>query len=227
MNKNIAFYYSSLGKKVLMSITGLFLVIFLVEHLIGNLLLFANDRGATYEAYSAFLVSNPVIRFIEIFLFLAIIVHALLAVYLKLKNRTARPVKYKSFRLKDNTPLASRTTLWTGSVVFIFLVIHLQSFFIPSRFGAEKISAYELVVQAFANPWYDVFYLVALLLLGYHLRHGFQSAFQSLGLRNKKYAPLIDAIAFIVWFLIPFGFATIPIYFYYQHVVAGALLGVH
>ncbi len=227
MNKNIALYYSSLGKKILMSLTGLFLIIFLVEHLVGNLLLFANDHGAKYEAYSEFLVSNPVIRFIEIFLFLAIVVHALLAVFLKLKNRMTRPVKYKLFRLKDNTPLASRTTLWTGSVIFIFLVIHLQSFFIPSRFGSGKISAYELVVRAFANPWYDVFYLVALLLLGYHLRHGFQSAFQSLGLRNKKYAPLIDALAFIVWFPIPFGFATIPIYFYYQQAVAGALLGVH
>jgi succinate dehydrogenase / fumarate reductase cytochrome b subunit len=227
MNKNIAFYYSSLGKKVLMSLTGLFLILFLVEHLIGNLLLFANDHGARYESYGEFLVSNPVIRFIEIFLFLAIIVHAILAVILKIKNRMTRPVKYKSYRLKDNTPLASRTTLWTGSVIFIFLVIHLRSFFIPSRLAAEKVSTYELVVQAFANPWYDLFYLVALFLLGYHLRHGFQSAFQSLGLRNKKYAPLIDAAAFIVWFLIPFGFAAIPIYFYYQQAFAVALLGVH
>ncbi len=227
MNKNIAFYYSSLGKKVLMSLSGMFLIVFLVEHLIGNLLLFANDHGARYEAYGEFLVSNPVIRFIEIFLFAAVIIHAILAVYLKIKNRMTRPVKYKSFRLKDNTPLASRTTLWTGSVIFIFLVIHLRSFFIPTRFGTGKISSYEIVVQAFASPWYDAFYLVALLLLGYHLRHGFQSAFQSLGLRNKKYAPLIDVFAFIVWFLIPFGFATIPIYFYYQQAVAGAVLGVH
>lgn len=227
MKKSMTFFFSSLGKKVLMSLTGLFLVVFLVEHLVGNLLLFANDHGARYEEYSAFLVSNPIIRFIEIFLFLAIIGHAILAAFLKIKNRMTRPVKYKSFRLKDNTPLASRTTLWTGSVIFIFLVIHLRSFFIPSRFGAEKISAYELVVQVFANPLYDLFYLVALLLLGYHLRHGFQSAFQSLGLRNTKYAPIIDTVGFIVWFLIPLGFATIPIYFYYQQAVSGAILGVH
>jgi succinate dehydrogenase / fumarate reductase cytochrome b subunit len=113
-------------------------------------------------------------------------------------------------------------------MIFLFLVIHLRSFFIPSRFGAEKVGAYELVMQAFANPWYDAFYLFALFLLGYHLRHGFQSAFQTLGLRNKKYMPFLDWLAFIAWFLIPVGFAAIPIYcYFYQQAASTVLMGVH
>lgn len=211
-----------------MSLTGLFLITFLVEHLIGNLLLFANDSGKIYEAYGEFLVSNPVIRFIEIFLFLGMAGHAILGVILWIKNRMTRPVKYKSFRLKDNATLASRTTIWTGSVIGIFLYIHLKSFFIPSRFAPVKISNYELVMQAFSNPWYDAFYVVALFVLGYHLRHGFQSAFQTLGLRNKTYTPLLDMLAFVVWFLIPLGYATIPVYFYfYQQAVSTVIMGVH
>jgi succinate dehydrogenase / fumarate reductase, cytochrome b subunit len=228
MNSILSFYYSSIGKKVLMSLTGLFLITFLVEHLVGNLLLFAIDGGKMYEAYGEFLVSNPVIRFIEIFLFLGMIGHAILGVILWIKNRMTRPVKYKFFRLKDNSPFASRTTIWTGSVIGIFLYIHLTSFFIPSRFASEKVSNYELVMQAFSNPWYDVFYLVAFLVLGYHLRHGFQSAFQTLGLRNKTYTPFLDMLAFIVWFLIPLGYAAIPVYFFfYQQAVSSAIMGVH
>jgi succinate dehydrogenase / fumarate reductase, cytochrome b subunit len=228
MNSILAFYNSSIGKKVLMSLTGLFLISFLVEHLVGNLLLFANDGGKIYEAYGEFLVSNPVIRFIEIFLFLGMIGHAILGVILWIKNRMTRPVKYKFFRLKDNSPLASRTTIWSGIVIGIFLYIHLKSFFIPSRFASEKISNYELVMQAFSNPWYDGFYLLAFLVLGYHLRHGFQSAFQTLGLRNKTYTPFLDLLAFIVWFLIPLGYAIIPVYFFfYQQAVSTVIMGVH
>jgi succinate dehydrogenase / fumarate reductase cytochrome b subunit len=228
MNSVLSFYYSSIGKKVLMSLTGLFLITFLTEHLIGNLLLFANDRGKMYEAYGDFLVSNPVIRFIEIFLFLGIIGHAILGVILWIKNRMTRPVKYRFFRLKDNSPLASRTTIWTGSVIGVFLYIHLNSFFIPSRFASQKVSSYELVMHAFSNPWYDIFYLIALLVLGYHLRHGFQSAFQTLGLRNKTHAPFLDMLAFVFWFLIPLGYAVIPVYFFfYQQAIFTVIMGVH
>jgi succinate dehydrogenase / fumarate reductase cytochrome b subunit len=214
MESVLTLYSSSIAKKILMSLTGLFLMVFLTEHLIGNLLLFANDNGALYEAYGHFLVVNPVIRMIEIVLFLSVAVHAVLATILWWNNRQTRPVKYRKYRLKDNTPLWSRTTIVTGSIVFLFLVIHLRSFFVPVRLGSEPVSEYELVLQAFANPWYSGFYLVALLLLGYHLRHGFQSAFQTLGLRNKTYTPVIDVVAFVFWFIMPLLYATIPVYFY-------------
>jgi succinate dehydrogenase / fumarate reductase, cytochrome b subunit len=214
MESVLTLYSSSIAKKILMSLTGLFLMVFLTEHLIGNLLLFANDNGALYEAYGHFLVVNPVIRMIEILLFLSITVHAVLATILWWNNRQTRPVKYRKYRLKDNTPLWSRTTIVTGSVVFFFLVVHLRMFFVPVRLGSEPVSEYELVVQAFANPWYSGFYLMAMLLLGYHLRHGFQSAFQTLGLRDKTYTPVIDVVAFLFWFVMPLLYATIPVYFY-------------
>jgi succinate dehydrogenase / fumarate reductase cytochrome b subunit len=230
MKSFLAFCYSSIGKKVLMSLTGLFLIIFLVEHLIGNLLLFANDNGVMYEAYSEFLVSNPIIRLIEIFLFVFIIGHAILGAYLWLTNRIKRPIKYRYFRIRENVPLASRTwfIITTGSIIFLFLIIHLRSFFWPMRVVGEQMSGYDLVIRAFADPWYDAFYLVALLLLGYHLRHGFQSALQTLGLRNKKYTPFLDGLAFIVWFLIPLLYAIIPVYFYYiNQAASNVFLGVH
>ncbi|MBN1398811.1 MAG: succinate dehydrogenase cytochrome b subunit [Bacteroidetes bacterium] len=217
MNKALDFYYSSIGKKVLMSVTGLFLIVFLTEHLIGNLLLFAGDEGKMYEAYGDFLVSNPVIRFIELFMFLGIFVHIIIGVILWFKNRKTRSVKYKLFRLKDNATLASRTTIISGLVIGIFLYIHLTTFFFPLRYSDEKSGAYELVVNAFSDFWYVIFYLAALFVIAYHLHHGFQSAFQTLGLRNKKYAPVLDIIAFFVWCLIPLGFAAIPIYFFFFH----------
>jgi succinate dehydrogenase / fumarate reductase, cytochrome b subunit len=228
MNSVLAFYYSSIGKKVLMSLTGLFLVVFLVEHLVGNLLLFAHDNGKMYETYGDFLVSNPVIRFIEYFLALGFGIHVTIGIILWIKNRMARPVKYKYFRLQDNSPLASRTTIWSGIIIGIFLYIHLKSFFIPSRFASVKVSNYELVMKAFSNPWYDAVYIVALIVLGYHLRHGFQSAFQTLGLRTKTYAPVLDLLAFIFWFFIPLAYAAIPVYFFfYQLTLSSVTMGVH
>jgi succinate dehydrogenase / fumarate reductase cytochrome b subunit len=131
------------------------------------------------------------------------------------QNKRARPQKYTVYKLNENAPLASRITMLTGSIVFLFLVVHLRTFFYPLRFAEPKPSGFQLVVDAFASPYYVVFYIVALVLLAYHLRHGFQAAFQTLGLRTKKYTGLLDALAFIFWFLIPLGFATMPIYFYF------------
>jgi succinate dehydrogenase / fumarate reductase cytochrome b subunit len=224
MNSVLGFYYTSVGKKVLMSLTGLFLIVFLTEHLVGNLLLLKNDHGLIYEAYGDFLVSNPLIRVIEVFLFLGIMIHAIIGFVLWIMNRKKRPVKYKLFRLKDNSDIASRTTILSGLVIAIFLYIHLSSFFIPSRFSEEKILMYELIVKAFSDPWYCLFYIFAFIVLGYHLRHGFQSAFQTLGLRNKKYLPLLNAIAFIFWFIFPLGYASIPIYFFFFYKAAATVI---
>jgi len=217
MNSLISFYRSSIGKKVVMSLTGLFLCLFLIEHLIGNLLLFANDGGHLYEQYSELLVSNPVIRVIEIFLFASIIGHALSGLIVWVRNRKARPKKYEKFRLDENTELASRITMLGGSIIFLFLVIHLWSFFFPLRVTGTTQTAYELVVQKFSNPWFSVFYVFALVLLGYHLKHGFQSAFQTLGLVHSRYKGLLNFVAFFFWFVIPAGFASLPIYFYFFH----------
>ena len=222
------FFRSSIGKKVLMSLTGLFLVTFLIEHLIGNLLLLRSDNGAFYDAYGEFMSSNLLVRTIEVLLFASLLGHAVSGVMVWLENRRARPQQYEVYRLNENTPLASRITMLTGSIVFIFLVVHLRTFFIPTRFADSHPSTALLVQRAFSSPWYSGFYVLALILLAYHLRHGFQSAFQTLGLRGKKFDGVMDAIAFLVWFVIPAGFAILPVYFFFfRHIVDTAVtLGV-
>ncbi len=217
MKSIFTFLGSSIGKKIVMSLTGLFLCTFLAEHVAGNLLLFMNDNGAMYDAYTEFMSHNILIRTIEIVLFASLIGHALSGVVVWLKNRRSRPEDYKVYKLNENTELASRITMLSGSVIFLFLVVHLNTFFIPTRFGTENTSPYALVEQAFSNKWYSAFYVAALILLAYHLRHGFQSAFQTLGLKNKKYSRVLDWVAAIFWLLIPLGFASIPIYFAFFH----------
>lgn len=229
MKRIAAFLRSSIGKKVLMSLTGLFLCTFLLEHLVGNLLLLRNDNGIFYNAYAEFMASNPVVRTIEIVLFASILGHAFSGVVVWLQNRSARPQKYEVYRLSDNTPLASRITMVSGSIVFFFLVVHLKTFFVPTRLGSEHPSVYLLVQKAFSSPWYSGFYVVALLLLAYHLRHGFQSAFQTLGLRGKKFDGVLNAVAFLFWFIIPAGYAILPVYFYFfrRLIETAATVGVH
>jgi succinate dehydrogenase / fumarate reductase cytochrome b subunit len=190
-------------------------------HLSGNLLLFRKDGGKAFETYSEFMSTNSVIRSMEIVLFAGFLIHIIFAVTTWIGNRIARPQRYAVNRPSENSTLPSRLAFVTGSIVFIFLVVHLRTFLVPVRFAAGvKPSMYELVVTAFANPTYDLFYLISLVLLGYHLRHGFQSAFQTFGLRPGR-ARLIDLVATIFWLIIPIGFAAMPIYFYWAHLKGG------
>jgi succinate dehydrogenase / fumarate reductase cytochrome b subunit len=229
MNSLLAFYSSSIGKKVIMSLTGLFLILFLVEHLLGNLFLLKSDGGAFYDAYSEFMASNPLVRAIEILLFASLFGHAISGAYVWWQNKRARPEDYEVYKLKENTPLESRITMLTGSLILLFLIVHLNTFFVPMRLSGEHVSGYRLVQEAFSSAYYSGFYIVALVLLGYHLKHGFQSAFQSLGLRGSKYDGLLDVIAFLIWFLLPLGFAILPVYFYFFNPVtpSAVMMGVY
>ncbi|MBI5463716.1 MAG: succinate dehydrogenase cytochrome b subunit [Ignavibacteriales bacterium] len=213
MSALLSFYQSSIGKKFFMSITGLFLCLFLLEHAVGNSLLFLGKE--IYEAYSEALVKNPVIRTIEIGLFLSLLVHPMLGGWLWFVNRRSRPVKYDVYQLKENAPWYSRSTMLTGLTIFGFLLLHLYSFFFKIRFTPVHPSGYDLVVHKFQDPLFVSVYVVCIGLLGFHLRHGFQSGSQTLGLRNKKYTPLIDKVAFLFWFIIPAVFISLPIYFYF------------
>lgn len=209
------FFTSTIGRKLLIGFTGLFLCSFLVVHFAGNLLLFRSDDGIAFNQYAEFMASNPVIRTMEIGLFLGLVIHIALGVHLWRANRRVRPEHYKVKAGSETSPLASRISFLSGSILFIFLVVHLRTFFVPSRFSGTDVSMYHLVQEAFTSPLYSLFYLVALVLLGYHLRHGFQSAFQTFGLRGKSYLPLIEMLGFIFWFLIPLGFAAMPLFFFF------------
>lgn len=218
MNRTTKFLTSSVGRKLVMSLSGLFLCSFLVVHVYVNLFLFKADNGGTYDAYSEFLATYPLIRPLEIILFLGFLLHAIFGVWLWYLNRRVRPEQYAVRRPLETSSFSSRLTFWTGLVVFIFLVVHIDSFFIPSRFGSSHTTMFEIVADAFRSPLYDAFYVIAIIFLAFHLKHGFESAFQTLGIRHHgRYQLLIDIIAAIFWLLIPLGFAAMPLYFLWAH----------
>jgi len=211
--RSVPIYGSSVGQKLLVGVTGLFLCSFLVVHLSGNMLLFKNDAGRAFDTYSEFMSTNIGIRIMEIVLAAGFLIHIILGVSSWISNRLSRPKRYHLIRASENSALSSRTAFITGSIVFIFLVVHLRSFLVPTRFASgREPSMYHLVRTAFSSPLYDGFYLIALAFLGYHLRHGFQSAFQTFGLR-PGHVKLIDWVAAAFWLLIPIGYAVMPLYF--------------
>ena len=199
-----------------MACTGLFLVIFLFEHLYGNLLLYAHDGGAGFNEYSHSMSHNLLIRIVEILLFVSIIIHVVQAIYLTKQNSDARPVKYAVYKVGETSNWFSRNMGITGSVIFAFLVIHLRTFFFPYRVtdGIEDLAG--SVQEAFSSGWYAGFYFIAIVFLSFHLNHGFQSAFRSLGLNNKKYAPVLQMASTGLAILFFLGFASFPVLFYFK-----------
>jgi succinate dehydrogenase / fumarate reductase cytochrome b subunit len=138
------------------------------------------------------------------------------AIYLTKQNSDARPVKYAMFKVGETSSWFSRNMGVTGSVIFFFLVVHLRTFFFPYRV-TDGITDIAMSVQdAFSNAWYAGFYFTAMLILGFHLNHGFQSAFRSLGLNNKKYAPALQMASTGIAILFFLGFASFPVLFYFK-----------
>ncbi len=209
-------FYSSVGRKLVMALTGLFLCIYLIEHLYGNLLLYKLDEGQAFDEYTEFMTGNIIIRTIEFALFAGIIIHVLDGLMLTLSNRKARPIGYTINRQSQNSTWFSRNMGLTGSILFVFLVIHLREFFFAHRFGGAKELMSVSVAHAFSAAWYSTLYVVAMVFLGVHLNHGFQSAFQTLGWTNKKYMKGLKygGAAFATIMMV--GFASFPIIFYFD-----------
>jgi len=205
-----------------MAITGLFLCSFLLVHLIGNVALYTDP--VKFNEYTRFMSSNPLIRVMEIILVVGFLAHIIDAVLLTKANKAAQPVKYAMD--KKNSSWYSRNMGLTGSIILAFLVLHLQSFWYQYKFGevvyvldsnGESIKdMYTIVITAFQQSWYAGIYVIAMVLLGSHLNHGFQSAFQSVGLRHKKYTPTIKKLGTAFSVLITLGFISFPIYFYFS-----------
>lgn len=215
------FINSSLGRKTVMAATGLFLCVFLVEHLYGNLLLFYTDGGEAFVEYSHTLVHSLFIRIVEIFLFGAIIVHIVQAVNLTRQNAQARPVKYAQYKVNETSNWFSRNMGITGSLILFFLVVHLWRFFVPYRITGEvggegQLNVAQDVKLAFQNGWYVLFYLISITFLAFHLNHGFHSAFKSLGLNSKKHEQMLSITGSVfAWGVVGVGFASIPVLFYF------------
>jgi succinate dehydrogenase / fumarate reductase, cytochrome b subunit len=209
-------FYTSVGRKLVMALTGLFLFVFLLEHLYGNLLLYKIDEGRSFNDYSEFMAGNMIIRTVEFALFAGFIIHILDALYLTYTNRKARSVGYSVSQQSQNSSWFSRNMGLTGTIIFVFLVIHLRTFFIPQRFGNPETSMAYDVAAAFQSNWYAAFYLIAMVLLGAHLNHGIQSSFQTLGFNNKHYRQPIKAVGTVIALIIMVGFASFPIAFYFD-----------
>lgn len=208
---------TSLGKKYLMALSGLFLVSFLPVHLIGNFLLLKQDGGAAFDVYSQFMSTSPLIRILEVTLVAGFLVHIIDGILLTMRNRSARPVGYKGGAGGKPTSFFSKYMGVTGTIIFIYLIIHIDSFTLKHRvYEPGNVAFYHTVKSAFETGWgglYPWFYVLAMVLLSFHLNHGFQSAFQSLGLNHKTYTPLVKKIGLLYSIAIPAGFAAIPVYF--------------
>ncbi len=206
----------TVGRKVLMALTGLFLCVFLCEHLYGNLLLYYNDHGHQYELYTHILTRTLLIRIVEYVLFGSFIIHIIDATMLTISNRKARPIGYAKQNRSGNSTWISRNMGLTGSLILFFLIVHLKTFFVPHRFLGDNGSMYAELVDAFKDWRYAGFYVLSVIFLGLHLNHGVQSAFQTLGLNNKNYAPIIKAAGTAFALIMTIGFASVPIVYYFE-----------
>lgn len=216
------FLTSSIGKKLIMSLTGLFLILFLAVHLLGNLQLLADDGGKSFNVYADFMGSNPLIQTISIGNFFFIILHSIQGIMLWMKNRAARGTGYavNKTRAVGTSAFASKRMGWLGSIILVFILIHLYQFWLKMKLGdvgmvtydgVEVKNLYALVDFTFENVGFAVFYIISMVVIAFHLWHGFQSAFQTLGLNHKKYTPFIKGLGKAYSILIPLGFALIPI----------------
>jgi len=215
----LKFINSSIGKKFIMAVTGSFLIIFLIVHLIGNITLFFGP-GAFNGYVLALDTIKPLIRVIEVVLLAAFLFHIFNGVVLWFENKRARDTKYTVSGSKENSTLFSRTMIVSGSIILIFLVLHLSTFFWRFNFHdpmglASNHQYFGIVVYFFSMWWYVILYLIALVLLGFHLNHGFQSAFQTFGWNTKKFFPLVKRIGTLYAIIMAAGFASIPIYFFF------------
>lgn len=217
MNTIKEYLFSSIGKKVVMACTGLFLIAFLCEHLYGNVMLYVNDGGAAFNEYSHSMSHALLIRIIEIFLFASIILHVLQAIIITKDNAAARPIKYAVSTSTAGSSWFSRNMGITGSVIFFFIVVHLYNFFVPYRIIGlgEHITVAWKVKEAFQSPVYAAIYVVGVTFLFFHLLHAFRSAFHTLGLNNKKYTPVWKIAGTIFAWVMWLGFISFPILFYF------------
>ena len=229
------FFASSIGKKITMGLTGFFLIIFLIVHCSVNSMIFFNDGGETFNHWGHFLGTNLITRVMEIGLFVFLLLHVVQGLILWNQNRNARPAKYQVNDRQSNSKWYSRSMGLLGTLILIFLVLHLYHFWTPSRFGGlagiqplEETTLATYNNQAAHNLYKEmqvvfqdnllvvIIYLLGVFSLFWHLLHGFQSAFQTFGMNHKRYTPLIRAAGVGYTIVICLLFALMPIAFYLE-----------
>lgn len=233
MNLVLRIWNSSLGKKYLMALSGVILVLFVIGHMVGNLQIFLGPEAI--NRYAHFLQSNVELLWpVRLFLLAMVLLHVISAIRLTLENRAARPVDYAHGQPPFAASLASRTMLVGGLVVAAFILFHLLHYTVkidplsvvksnvpaatlkfqdlketlPS--GETRPDVYAMMVAGFSNPWISLCYAIGVGLLCFHLSHGIAAMFQSLGFRNHVYSPLIEKAAKIIAVVLVVGYLSIP-----------------
>lgn len=231
------FFTSSIGKKLIMGLTGLFLITFLVVHCSINAMIFFNDGGDTFNHWAHFMGTNLIVRTMEIGLFAGLLLHIIQGFVLWYQNSRARPVKYAMNNASANSKWYSRSMGLLGTLLLLFLVLHIYHFWTPSRLGGiagiralEETSLMTYNSQAALNLYAEmqwvftgnlpvvIIYILGVISLAWHLLHGFQSAFQTLGLNHKKYTPIIKLLGTAFSIIVPLIFALMPLAFYLKWV---------
>ena len=212
MNRMKFFFTSTLGQKVLVAVTGFGLLGFLTIHLTGNMLMYAG--GDAYNHYAETLHANKLIPLVEVGLLVCFALHVLLSLMLKAHSVSARPEKYESLRTKQDAPwyAPSKTMVVTGVVILAFLLLHLWDVRVPRLLGWNVGSELDHTFKVLRNVVSGPVYLVASLLVGYHVSHGFQSAFQTLGLRFPAWSTFLSRAGIVIALVAAVGFASLPVY---------------
>jgi succinate dehydrogenase / fumarate reductase cytochrome b subunit len=227
------FFTSSIGKKITMGLTGFFLIIFLILHCAINSMIFFNDGGETFNHWGHLMGTNLIIRTMEIGLFAFLLMHIIQGLTLWNQNNKARPVKYAVNDANSNSKWYSRSMGLLGTLILIFLILHLYHFWTPSRFGGmagirpleeTSLSTYnnqevhnlyaEMLLVFQNNLLVVVVYVLGVISLFWHLLHGFQSAFQTFGVNHKRYTPIIKGAGFVYSLIICLLFASMPVAMY-------------
>jgi succinate dehydrogenase / fumarate reductase, cytochrome b subunit len=221
------FFTSSVGKKFVMGLTGIFLISFLVVHVGINACIWAMDGGEMFNKAAHFMGATVLIRILEIGLFVGFFVHIIQGLVLTFQNRKKRSLGYKVPMGNTGSKWYSRSMGLLGTIILIFLLIHWNQFWIPSRFGdinevtingIAMHDLFSLMKDTFSEPWVVILYVLACISLAYHLLHGFQSAFRSLGLHNNRYLHLLSAVGTGFAIVVPLAFAMMPVTMYLKWV---------
>lgn len=219
------FFTSSIGKKIMMAGLGLFLIVFLLVHLGINILLVIFESRDPFNIAAHFMGTNIVIKVFEVVLFGGFLLHIIYGLVVQVQNWISRPVGYAKSN-NSQTSFFSKYMFHTAVVIGVFLVIHLFDFYLKAKIfgGVSEVEIngkfYHdlglLVIEKFRFGWVVVFYVSAFIFLGFHLLHGFQSAFQTFGIDHKTYTPVIKKAGVIYSVIVVAGFSIIPLIIYFS-----------
>ncbi|MBC8550537.1 MAG: succinate dehydrogenase cytochrome b subunit [Candidatus Brocadiales bacterium] len=207
-NRFILILSSSIGKKLIMAITGLGICVFLISHLAGNLIIYAGKDS--FNSYAERLHSlGPLLILAEIGLFCLGIVHISTGTYLFYQNFRARPERYKKKKNAGGRTISSSTMPYTGFLILIFIIFHLIDFHFVEKADS---SIYQIVLETFSNPGYTIFYILSMVVVATHVDHGFWSLLQTLGINNLECMPILRVISSAISLFVGVGFGSLPVF---------------